>query len=296
MSQELPAPAHRVSPVGLPAAYRLPPRPAGEGVDQQVADARRQSSFVLGEDVRLFERGMNLQMDVLRDSHPVRYRTHALAALVMQWSRAYAYERDAFELALHGSYISALPLLRAAAECLAAQMGLHRGDLPEFEAWLGGVGLPQSALHAVQVPLGRYRSSASIADDARLGPIYRATADLANTHFGSSLLQVGPESNQQKLALAFGDRAFHLGWAEVVFGWALGLVSRQLTFACEAHDVLNIGDERRSEVESYASAVAGALERPDRCAIMEIEHEGERRLLVHNFRRAPGSAGRRILL
>jgi hypothetical protein len=42
--------------------------------------------------------------------------------------------------------------------------------------------------------------------------------------------------------------------------------------------------------------VGEALSRPDRCRIEEVEEGGYKRFLVHNFRRAPSGAPKKILL
>lgn len=288
-------PKQRVSPLALPDGYSLPPRP-GTDDDATAADAHRQAGFVLGADLRLFERGMNLQLAVLRDSYAVPYRTHAFAAIAMLWSRAFAYERDAFALAMQGAYASAVPLLKAAAEALGGQLGLLSGDMGDFEAWLAGVGRPDETRKATAMPIGYYRSGAALEADAMIGPVYRVAADLANTHFGASLAVVGPESNMQKLAVTFAERAFHLGWAELTFGWALTLAARQLTFATEAADILNITAERRAECEAYAAEVRAVLGRRDRCVVDEVDVDGRRGLLISNFRRAPGGTPRRLVL
>lgn len=292
-----PAP-QRVSPFALPEGYAAPPKPPAE-VDAGVADAYRQTGFVLGEDSRLIHEGMTLQIDVLRDSYAGPYRTHRLAAIAMFWSRAFAYQRDAVGLALHGAYPSALPLIRSTTEAIAAQIGLLRDDdAAAFEAWLGSVGEPDEALKAVRTPIGFYRTGSVLAEDPALGPIYRIAGDLTNTHFGASLLQVAPESNRQKLAVAFGERLFHVGWAELTLGWTMALNVRQLRLAVDAAalGLVNLTNDRRDAIERLVERTSASLARGDRCTASEIEHEGGRKLLVSGFRRAPGAAARRIVL
>ncbi|KKL68225.1 hypothetical protein LCGC14_2127120, partial [marine sediment metagenome] len=81
---------------------------------------------------------------------------------------------------------------------------------------------------ASYINLGRYRAGSALAQDARLGSTYRFLTDLAMPHFGSTVLQTAPDSSQQKLALAFADNLFHLGWAELVTGWLLLLAGAQI--------------------------------------------------------------------
>ncbi len=288
-------PKQRVSPLALPGEYRTPPRPDGE-LDATAADAHRQTGFVLGKELRLFERGMNLQLAILRDSYAVRYRKPPLAAIAMLWSRAYAYERDAVALALAGSYVSALPLLGSAAEALAAQEALRRGAMPLFEAWLAEAGRPDAARKAVSVPMGRFRAGSDPVGDPAIGAVYRATAALADTSFGASMVGVAPESNMQKLSVSFGERAFHLGWAELTLGWALTLVDRQLALAADAVDIFNVTEERQAQRETFAAEVGATLARRDRCRVEELGRADGGRLVIANFRRAPGGAQRRLAL
>ncbi len=84
MSDGLPP---RVSPVVAPERWDLPGKPP-EGALPIVQDAYRQTGFQLADDLRLLAEGMNLQLRIVQDSHPSRFRTHALAAGLMLWSRA----------------------------------------------------------------------------------------------------------------------------------------------------------------------------------------------------------------
>jgi hypothetical protein len=59
-------------------------------------------------------------------------------------------------------------------------------------------------------------------------------------------------------------------------------------------DTVAVPDEGALRV--YAGAVSTALARADRCRVEVVEREGQSRYLVHNWRRAPGAAPKRILL
>src|SRR5581483_12087746 len=117
-------PPQRVVPITAPEDYTLPSRAEAPAAQ----DAYRQSQFILGADLELFERAMRLQLRLAKEAFPFsRNRTHQLTAIAGLWSRAYSYLTDALLLTLRGSYASTLPLVRAAAECIAAQEGLRGG-------------------------------------------------------------------------------------------------------------------------------------------------------------------------
>jgi hypothetical protein len=191
-------PPQRVSPIQSPDAYALPGRP--EGAPAPVLDAFRQTQFLLGGDLALFEQAMNLQLRLVKDAYPSRFRSHTLAGITAMWSRVYFCLGDAMLLALRGSYPSTLPLIRTACE---------------FE-------------------LGRFFAGEVLASDAVLRAVYRPVSDLGRPNFGATLLQIAPESNNNRLAIAFADASFHLGWAELVVGWLLALSARQLRVIVDA--------------------------------------------------------------
>lgn len=291
---QAPTPPQRVSAIPFPERYDLPGRP--EDPSPAVQDAYRQTQFLLGRDLDLFGRLMNLQLRIVADSHHSRYRTHPLAALMGLWSRAFLYMADACALATHGGYASCLPLLRAASECVAAQDQLRREEMDQFLGWLAATLKPHKVHKALEVELGSYFAGDALASDERLRSIYRPASDLGRPNFGATLLQVGPESSSQRLALTFGDRAFHLGWAELVLGWLLALAERQLHVALAAEGIFALSDEVRAAYGSLAAEVDAALDHPDRCRLEEVEEENFKRYLVHNFRRTSGSAPKKVLL
>jgi len=287
-------PPQRVSAVPFPERYDLPGRP--DDTMAAVQDAYRQSQFLLGRDLDLFGRLMNLQLRVVADSHHSRYRTHPYAALMGLWSRAFLYLAGACTLAARGVYTSCLPLVRAACECIAAQDQLRREEMDQFLDWAASTPRTNEVHKALEMEMGHYFAGGALASDERLRSVYRPASDLGRPNFGATLLQVGPESNNRRLALTFADRAFHLGWAELVLGWLLALAERQLAVALAAEGVFALSDEVRAAYGSLAAEVDAALARSDRCRIDEIEDEGYKRYLVHNFRRTSGSAHKKVLL
>jgi len=289
-----PTPLQRVSPVPFPERYNLPGRP--DDPSPVVQDAYRQSQFLLGRDLDLFGRLMNLQLRIVADSHHSRYRTHPYAALMGLWSRAFLYLADACTLVTRGGYASCLPLARAACECIAAQDQLRREEMDQFLDWAASTPRTNESHKALEVEMGHYFAGGALASDERLRSVYRPASDLGRPNFGATLLQVGPESNNRRLALTFADRAFHLGWAELVLGWLLALAERQLATALAAEDIFALTDDVRAAYGTLAKEVDAALGRSDRCRIDEIEDEGYKRYLVHNFRRTGGSAPKRVLL
>ena len=289
-----PTPTQRVSAIAFPASYALP-RPPGEA-PAQVQDAYRQTQFLLGDDLRLFEEGMNLQLRIVRDASPSAFRTHPYAALMGLWSRTFLALADACLVVVRGSYPSCPPLARAACEYVAAQHQLHASEMELFLEWLAGNFTPNETHKALELGLGRYFGGETLATDQRLRRVYRPASELGRPNFGATLLEVGPESNKQRLALSFAESAFHLGWAELVLGWLLALCERQLAVAVHAKGVFPIHEDTHRAYTDLARGVEQALSRPDRCAIEEVEEEASRRFLVHNFRRASGGAPKKLLL
>src|SRR6185503_8143334 len=125
-----------------------------------------------------------------------------------------------------------------------------------------------------------------LASDPVLRGIYRPASDLGRPNFGATLLQVAPESNNSRLAIAFGDASFHLGWAEIVLGWLLALSGRQLRVIVDAEGTFPVSDEARASYEELQGRIEAALARDDRARVEEVEDGDNRRYLVHDFRRS----------
>jgi hypothetical protein len=294
MSMSTPA-ATRVSPVIAPEAWDLPGRP--EGAAAAVQDAYRQTTFQLGADLRLLHTGMNLQLRVVKDSHPSRFRTYALAASLMPWSRAFLALSDAATLVTRGSYAGCPALVRTACECIAASAQLRAEELPRFMEWLAGALRPQEEHKAVDVGMGQFFAGSTIAADRRLSLVYRAASELARPHLGAGLLLVAPESNATRLAVTFADQSFHFGWAQLVLGWLLALCEVQLRLVTTGGaDVYHVTEEVRAATADFARRVDETLAHPARCAMEPVETAGGTRWLVHNVRRQSAGAPRKLLL
>jgi hypothetical protein len=168
--------------------------------------------------------------------------------------------------------------------------------MDEYTNWLLHTLRPDETVKAFEFALGRYFAGGVIASDNVLRSVYRPTAELSRPNFGATLLQVGPESNNLRLALSFADASFHFGWAELAMGWVRALATRQVRVIVDAEAIFPVSDERRAEYASLQQRVDAALSRNDRCKVEEIELENNRRYLVQNFRRQSGGAPRKILL
>jgi len=288
-----PAPTQRVSAIPFPERYQLPPKPDGQGSAQ---DAARQTTFVLREDLRLFEEGMNLQLRLVQDASHSSFRKHPYASIIGLWSRTFSALADGCLLATRASYESCAPLTRAACEYVAAQHQLHAGEMDQFLEWLGSSLKPDEQHKAIDVGMGRYFAGETLAADGRLRSVYRPASELGRPNFGATLLAVGPESNHTRLALTFADTTFHVGWAELALGWLLALCERQLAVVVHANDVFAIHEDSHRAYTEFARRVDETLGRSDRCRTEEVEVDGRKRYLVHNFRRQPSGAPKKVLL
>jgi len=232
---------------------------------------------------------MNLQLRVVAANAKVR--TAPASAVFSLWSRVFSHLADACTLMFGGSYVSCPPLLRTACDCIAAQRSLLADGFAEYEQWLPGA-ISQDREHvALAIDLGRFRAGSVLAQDQRLGSAYRLLTDLCMPHFGSTALQTAPDSNLQRLAIAFADSAFHLGWAELTAGWLLTLAGAQIETVAGSN-IFALNGDRRRETEIVGQEIASALTNPRRCHVKE---EGER-FLFHNFRRTASGAPKRVLL
>lgn len=291
----LPTPGQRVSAVPVPTEYRLPGKPEDAAL-AEAQDAYRQTQFVRGHDLRLFAEGMNLQLRILSDSSHSRYRTHMYAAVVGVWSRAYMALADSCLLVSRGSYASVPNLVRSACELIAAEYQLKHEELGEFIGWLLEHLRPDDEHKAFDVGLGHYFAGTTLAADDRLKAVYRAASDLGRPNFGATLLAVGPESNNTRLALAFADASFHVSWAEIELGWLLQACERQLAIAVHMGDVFNVTAELHAATAEYSRRIGETLADPLRARVEEVESGGSKRWLIHNFRRQPSGAPKKILL
>ncbi len=272
--------------VAFPERYALPGRPTAGSAS---LDAYKQTQFLLADDLALFERAMNIQLEIVAGNR--RARSPAAAAMFALWSRAFSNLADACMLMTAGSYLSCPPLLRTALDSIAVQRSLIAGGFSEYEEWLERAITQAKEQQALAVDLGRYRAGSVLAEDQRLGAVYRLLTDLSMPHFGSTALLVGPDSNLDRLSLAFADAAFHLGWAELISGWLLILADAQLQ-TVSSQDTLTIEATMRERIEILRREITLRMENPRRC---RAEPMGERFLFL-NFRRTASGQPRRLVL
>jgi len=271
----------------LPERYALPSRPSA--ASPVIQDAFRQTQFLLSTELDLFEKVMNLQLHIVGANS--RSRTVEAAALLTFWSRAFSLMADTCAMMSLGSYSSCPPLLRTACDCVAAQRSLLADEFTEFKQWMEAPVSQDRERAAMAIDLGRFRAGAVLAEDERLSSVYRLLTDLSMPHFGATVLQVAADSNLQKLAISFGDSAFHLGWAELIAGWLLTLADIQLTTVVGS-GVFTIDHATLAVYQSYSRETAVTLSNARRCYVEEIEG----RFLFHNYRRTPAGSPKRVLL
>jgi hypothetical protein len=287
MSENAPRPKLRITMGAFPQRYSLPSRPSG--ASPSVQDACRQTQFLLGDDLALFERAMDLHLRLVAEN--ARLRTPEAAALFAFWARVFSHLADACTLMSQGAYVSCPPLLRTACDAIAAQRSLIADGFGEYEEWLADAIGQVKERAALAFALGRFRAGSMLAQDPALGAIYRLLTDLSMPHFGATAFLVAPDSNLQKAPLTFGDNAFHLGWAELVTGWLLALAEAQLSTAVSS-GVFATSEDAAAGQQAISREVAAALDNPRRCRAQEVDG----RFLFHNFRRAATGAPRRVML
>jgi hypothetical protein len=267
--------------------YVLPSRPSS--APQAALDAHRQTSFLLGDGLALFERAMNLQLQIVAAN--ARARTPAAAALFTLWSRAFANLADACSALTVASYASCPPLLRTALDSIAVQRALEAEGFSEYEAWFAAAVSQVKEKNALAIEPGPYRAASVLIQNEHLGTLYRLLTALTMPHFGASALLAAPDIGLQKMSAGFADSAFHLGWAEATLGWLLQLAAAQIETVL-ATQAVQTPDALRSEGEAAVRDSHRAAADPRRC---HAEIDGDR-FLFHNFRRTATGQPRRIIL
>ena len=283
----------RVAP---PRVFPVPARSPRPAVGTPGADTHRQTGFVLGGEVELVIEGLTLEGRIAEHLAGPKTRKQPVAAVLAHWSRGWLARLEALHGVETGNYVSALALIRAAADYAAADIAMVRTSGEEWVEWLedGGLALAP-AQHATEFRLHPFRSAEVLAGHEVLGRVYRGATDLALPHFGSTLLLAGSESDPNRVAVTFGDRDFHVGLAEIALGWLLELSAAQLTAVAEASELLP-AQSFGPAVSAFAAGASQAVNRHDRCRIEAIDVDGLPRVIVQNFRRTPSSAPGRVLL
>jgi hypothetical protein len=271
----------------FPERYALPGKPSGAAA--AVADAHRQTGFLLGEELALFERAMNLQLEIVATNAKAK-GTGALAVFSF-WSRTFGLLGDACTLMTSGSYASCAPVLRTALDCIAAQRAFIADGFVEYGKWHEGAATMEPGSAALVIGLERFRDSTMLIEDPSLGLLYRLLTDLSMSHVGGTLFITAPEASLEKLPVGFADSSFHLAWAELVTNWLLRLAGLQLETVVTC-DAIKLGGALTESVRAVQRDVESALGNPRRC---HVEDAGGR-FVFHNFRRAPTGQPKRVVL
>ncbi len=270
-------------------------RAAKPPIDSPSADAYRQTGFVLGPAIDIVLHGFELEGAIASASSDSKHRTQAMASALGLWSRSWLARLEALHAAEWGNYPAAIALVRSATDYAAGAVYLLRQEAAEWVEWLenGGIALAPGQ-HATEYRLHAFRAAEVLAAHEVLGPIYRVAMDLSMPHFGSTLLLAGNDSDPSRVFMTFGDRDFHVGLSEIVMGWLLLLSVAALEAALEHEGTFAIPD--RLALETFAREAREMAASPGWCRVEETEIEFQKRYLIENWRRKPGSAARRLLL
>ncbi|MFN8585225.1 MAG: hypothetical protein U0446_07885 [Dehalococcoidia bacterium] len=294
--EELPIldPPQRVSGMRVPDGWTLPGKPSG--LSAAAEDAWRQTGFLLAEDLQLIETDLDLQVRLVGAGYTPSARNMRMAAFASLWSRAFSCTSDAVGLIRRGGYQSALPLLRQAVEHVAAQTQLG-SELDEFRVWAHRAYARHPESRAEEVGLGHYFGGEAIAGDDQLRLIYRGASDLGRPNFGPTALFVANEASHARYPLNFADEAFHLGWAQLLLGWAQRIGVKQLHFGMHAREYFPAPDPLRERIVAHVRDAEAVLSDAARCRLEEyVDEGGRRRHLLVQFRRMPSDAAKRVLL
>ena len=284
----------RVSGMRVPAGWTLPGKPAD--LDDVAEDAWRLTAFTCGEDLQLVAANLDLQARLAGAGYTATARTMTMAGYASLWSRAFSATSDAIGPVRRGSYQSALPLLRQTVEFIGAQRGLG-DELDEWRRWTHEAYGRSEPARATEVGLGHYFAGGAIAAEEHLRLIYRAASDLGRPNFGPTALFVANEATHERYPLNFADHAFHLGWAQLLLGWALRLGVVQLHTAMHLAQHFPAPDALRAEIIAHVREAEALLADGDRCRLEEWRgDDGRARHLLVQFRRRPGDAPHRVLL
>ncbi|HET7738064.1 MAG TPA: hypothetical protein VFK32_05770 [Tepidiformaceae bacterium] len=291
MPDERPLP--RVSPPRIfPVATRASRPPADSAGS---ADAYRQAGFVLGDDLDLAIRGLELEGAIAEAASGARHRNQVVASGLALWSRSWLARLQALHAVEWGNYSSAFPLLRASADYEAASIYLLQTSASEWDDWLiSGAIAPAPADHATEIRLTAFRAAEVMATNEPLARIYRATTDLTMPHFATSVLLTASDSTPERVLATFGDRDFHVGLAQLALGWVLELSVLRLAIVTAPGTPFPVPDA--PAVGRFAADVAARLAIRDRCRLEIVERGGHPRYLIHEWRRVPSAQGKRLLL
>jgi hypothetical protein len=230
--------APRVSP---PRIFPVATGAAKPPLTAPGADAYRQTTFVLGPEVEAVLHALNLEGSAAEAASGAKFRNQRTASALLMWSRSWLCRLQALHAVQWGNYAAAIPLVRSAADHLAAQLALLGADASEWQSWVDDDGIANApADHAMEYRLHAFRSAETLARVPVLGAVYRAATDLSLPHFGAALLVAGSDSTPERVLATFGDRDFHLGLAEMVLGWLHMLAAEHLRAVLTSDGALGV--------------------------------------------------------
>lgn len=283
----------RVSGARFPDGWRLPGKPAD--LEEFAEDAWRQTGFVCGQELALIQAGLDLQAKIAATGYTASARNMTMAAFASLWSRALLSTSDAVSLIRRGGYQSALALLRQAVEFVGAERGIG-DEMDEWRRFTHEAYGRHPETRATEIGLGNYFSGESIASDEHLRLIYKAASDLGRPNLGPTAMFVANEASHERYPLIFADQAFHLGWAQILLGWALRINIAQLHLALHLSGQFPASEELRTAAAEHVRAVEALLASADRARLEEwVDEHGRKRHLITEFKRRPPDASQRLL-
>ncbi|MBH77162.1 MAG: hypothetical protein CL897_02895 [Dehalococcoidia bacterium] len=257
------------------------------------ADAYRQMAFVLGETMELVLDGLRLESSIASEAAGSRYRNVMVASFLATGSRAWLSRLQALHAVEWGAYVSAVPLIVAAAEGESACAVLMQEDAASWSHWLESDGLSDlHEAHATQYAWGDLPQSETIPDI--LADVCAAAGELAKPSPGATVLLAGGESSAGRLSVTFADRDFHTALAELTSGWLLALGIAKVDLLLDASEVLPVSDP--DALRHWKNSALNELAVQRRCRMERQEIDGVERYVVENWRRSPTGAARRIVL
>ena len=205
----------------------------------------------------------------------------------MFWSRVYGGGLEARALTARASYSAALPLMRATMEWLGAEQAVVGRSRSSSRTGCGRRGRPMPSSTRRRLAWAVHGGSAD-RDGARDGRCLRAVSELSRPHFGASALLTADGSHDKRFLVNWADEAFHLGWAQLLFGWQIVIQDRQCRFAVGS-GLFGVESEDRQEYQRLHRQSQTILEDQRRCRGEWILDQGRQRLLIDNFRRQPSA-------
>jgi hypothetical protein len=287
-------PRQRISPITFPDQPVVLAKPLDDEPHTR-RDAFRETSFALALDLRWLNDAFALQRKIVEQSYGSSFRNRRYASALLFWSRLYSGGIEARALTARASYSAALPLMRGMMEWLGAEQAVVGDEQIEFEDWLREAWSNNAQQHATEVGMGQYMAGQQIAMAPETADAYRAVSELSRPHFGASALLTADGSHDKRFLVNWADEAFHLGWAQLLFGWQIVIQDRQCRFAVGS-GLFGVESEDRQEYQRLHRQGQTILQDQRRCRGEWIVDQGRQRLLIENYRRQPSGAPKRVLL